>query len=512
MSKSNGEKNLDKKNQIIQHLVKNAESNTVSRHTLTKNTGRLGGVDYLIAYLTGGLKSGILPFLEPNEQPHYVFNNMGPPHMSSGTMTGIREHIWEMAGLDEINKLKGSALCFTDRNLIFILNRKEAVSVAYEDIHAFRTKKSWTQAWLVLQIERECVARLGNALDYDGPINEFLAIGINMPHQSLRIKALKYLDAKIDARKLIERNNETSVSKYIDILVYKQYADNDEPSPEFRQFPDTRLLFHNSYCEVYNEDYKIKYENICQMHGKVHPVKKTELIMQNGDHILFTGGLGSPIGHYIVEQNLEPVCEMKSKFILVNLLDGVSYLQIDKRNEGKSAMSANLTNQDRREGKYFEVDFGISSGGYSDESSDISDINIGQISDQSNSSEIILFKIYTDKLTIQSDLYIELDFSEIEYIIYQDTAMEFGTSSFVFRIKYLEPDKPVKEAGEYVKNRIAGAPENYNNSSGNDNNEITPSELLTELKNLYEMDLISEIEFEKKKEEIIQEFYDGHVS
>jgi hypothetical protein len=175
-------------------------------------------------------------------------------------------------------------------------------------------------------------------------------------------------------------------------------------------------------------------------------------------------------------------------------------------------MSANLTNQDRREGKYFEVDFGISSGGYSDESSDISDINIGQISDQSNSSEIILFKIYTDKLTIQSDLYIELDFSEIEYIIYQDTAMEFGTSSFVFRIKYLEPDKPVKEAGEYVKNRIAGAPENYNNSSGNDNNEITPSELLTELKNLYEMDLISEIEFEKKKEEIIQEFYDGHVS
>jgi hypothetical protein len=169
-------------------------------------------------------------------------------------------------------------------------------------------------------------------------------------------------------------------------------------------------------------------------------------------------------------------------------------------------MSANLTKQNKVEDKHFAVDFGISSRECSDENVGISDTVINQISDGSNLSDVILFKVYTDKLSIQSDLYIELDFSEIQYIIYQDTTMEIGTSSFVFRIKNLQPDKPVKEAGDYIKSRIASASNDHDNSLGNNSNDIKPSELLVELKNLYNDDVISEIEYEEKKQEIIEEF------
>jgi hypothetical protein len=482
----------------LHQIIDDARSDTVNKKNLSGSSDSILGSDPA---------PGVLNFLKNNEQPHYI--NKYTAGVPKGDLKSV-----ETGDMDVVI-VRHSTYCLTNRRLIIIYGRDQHIGISYEDIIMTSSVKSWTNKKMVMLLTEDAFNYLINELgpvETDGP---FLAIPWILDFDS----AHEYLENSISNAQIesITKTEEDYVSSWAEIIIYDM--DNRFSSSSWTI---SRLLFAESYFEIVEESIKFDYSDIAIVktrdwdenyiqQNQESGIALIEIVFADGSHLLFKPydedeAFDAQIKKILKSRATNLGKNQFSEYILVSGISNTATLKIDSWTDGSSKISANLMGQAETKGKSLGVGIGVLSRGYSSENSTITGDILGAISDNSYSSEIHLFKIYDDKVVIDADLQIRLDYSDISNVFTNNSNMVIETASIVYRISGISNHRPVTEAASFIKSKIANAPSNDENLEENNGEDIRPSQKLIELKNLYDEGIIDKIEFEEKKQEILENF------
>jgi hypothetical protein len=198
--------------------------------------------------------------------------------------------------------------------------------------------------------------------------------------------------------------------------------------------------------------------------------------------------------------------ESDSKYILIEPFDSDGELKAEGWTDGDSKIQADLDADSQSEGKSRGLEIGaFSRSKISSKSSIEGDIS-GQISDNTYSTDVKYFSISGDRIIVDSEIRLDLHLSEIDNIIEQKNGVVIDIGSSTFRINGLSNSGQVSEAVEFARNQISGfddEPEEDMRENASDNNI---GDKIRELKDLHEEGILTDKEFESKKEDLLDEF------
>jgi len=170
--------------------------------------------------------------------------------------------------------------------------------------------------------------------------------------------------------------------------------------------------------------------------------------------------------------------------------------------DGSSQIRADLTAGSESTGKSRGIEIGPFTRSKSQSTAELSGELDGAVSDNSFSSSIRSIRVYENELTIDSDLKMNLRYSDISNIYGKKDGFVIDTGSEVFKIRNIPSDKPVTEATRYIESEVT---KNDDTSESGGQTHTSNNEKLSELKDLFENDLITKDEYEEKKEEILDQ-------
>lgn len=177
-------------------------------------------------------------------------------------------------------------------------------------------------------------------------------------------------------------------------------------------------------------------------------------------------------------------------------------LKVEGWTDGSSQISADLNASSESTGKSSGIEVGPFTRSRSKSIAELSGELSGAVSDNSFTCSIRTFRVYENKLIIDSDLKINLLYSDISNVFGKKDGIVIDTGSEVFKVQNLPSDSPITEATKYIKSEVA---KNDDASKSEEQSQASNTEKLSELKNLFENDLITKDEYEKKKEEVLDQ-------
>jgi len=177
-------------------------------------------------------------------------------------------------------------------------------------------------------------------------------------------------------------------------------------------------------------------------------------------------------------------------------------LKVEGWTDGSSQISADLNASSESTGKSRGIEIGPFTRSKSKSVAEVSGELSGEVSDNSFTCGIVAFRVYENKLVIDSDLKINLLYSDISNVYGKKDGLVIDTGSETFKIQNLSSDGPVTEATRYIESEVAKSDDG---SESGDQSQTSSNEKLSELKNLFENDLITKDEYEKKKEEVLEQ-------
>jgi hypothetical protein len=177
-------------------------------------------------------------------------------------------------------------------------------------------------------------------------------------------------------------------------------------------------------------------------------------------------------------------------------------LKVEGWTSGSSQISADLNASSESTGKSKGIEIGPFTRSNSRSTAELSGELSGAVSDNSFSCSITAIRIYESKLIIDSDLKMNLRYSDISNIYGKKNGFVIDTGSEVFKIQNISSDKPVTEATRYIESKVA---EDEETPVSNQQSQASNTEKLNELKELFESDLITKEEYEEKKQEVLDQ-------
>ena len=494
---SGNDDDLPVNDEELHQIIDNARSDTVNKKNLTGSSNSMFGSDPA---------PGVLNFLKNNEQPHYISKR---DYIPEGKLKSVT------LGGQTVAHVKYSTFCLTNQRLIIIYGRDQHISIPYVDVIMTFDVQSWTEKKIVMLLEDSVFAQLIEKL---GPVEieqPFLSIPWILDFES----TYEYFENSIEKAQVeaVENTHDGFVTSWLEILMYDMSDDFSSSS-----HTNSRMLFDQSHLEIIEESIKYDYGDITDVKiinwdetytqaDQEDGLAIVEIVFADGSHLIFKPldddtSLSANIKTILKDRATNRGKNQKSEYILVYGISSTATLKIDGWTEGSSKISADLMGQAETKGKSLGVGIGVISRGYSSENSSISGGISGEISNNTYSSEIHFFKIYDDKVVIDADLQIRLDYSEISNVMANSSDMVIETPSIVYRVSGISSKRPVTEAASYIKSKIADMTNDNENLQENNNTAKRPSQRLIELKNLYDEGIIDEHEFEEKKGEILEDF------
>lgn len=203
----------------------------------------------------------------------------------------------------------------------------------------------------------------------------------------------------------------------------------------------------------------------------------------------------------------------RERFVLINDDDDKGVLRIEGWTDGSSEINAEVDASSQSKGSAFGVEGGPFFAAKTSSKSSIDGDISGEISDNTYTSEIELLKIYKQNLTLKSGVELDIHLSDIDNIFKQDGGMVIEVSSTTFRIGDLPKDAKVSEAVDYVKDQIKASTEQIEQSESKstevdetDSEDDNTADKLRELKDLQEEGILTDEEFESKKQDLLNDF------
>jgi len=196
--------------------------------------------------------------------------------------------------------------------------------------------------------------------------------------------------------------------------------------------------------------------------------------------------------------------------ILKDWVDFDGKLKIQGVKEGSSRITGGISGRTKSEGGSKGVEIGPFTRGKSKSEGSIeADFN-ARISDNTFSSSIEFLQIDNYGIYVESDPVINVPYTEIDRVLERKTRhgkgmnVEIGESTYTFEV-INSGDSSVSEAISFMKQRISEAKKEQSGSQAGQPNQ-TPAEKIKDLKELYDDGIISEDEFESKKDKLLDEF------
>jgi hypothetical protein len=210
----------------------------------------------------------------------------------------------------------------------------------------------------------------------------------------------------------------------------------------------------------------------------------------------------------------------RERFELVDSDDEGGTLRIEGWTKGSSDINADVNASSNSKGKSFGVQGGPFFASKTASKSSIKGDISGEITDNTYTAEIEKLKIYKQNLTLKSGVELDIHLSEIGNVFKQQNGLIIEVAGTTFRMGDLPSDAKVSEAVSYIKDHMTSSEEEVEDTSSaeKDENEnenkdeyadsanVDTAEKLRELKGLHEDGILTDEEFETKKEELLDDF------
>lgn len=519
----------DKPDPEVQSLVEQAKHDSVSVEVLSKkNASGLISVNYLN-------NSTLIQHLRDEEQPHFIFPLL--PFEHNGVIVDD-ENVSPSSGL------RTNVVISDDRILIAVGKKEgdEIISIEYGDILDVSLEQPEEEIYVLnVRTHQKTFEIWRSNLDEDESVNEKIQLAIeyisnNIPENNEGTEHKR-------SGTLEEADQEVQYQITASVDTYNLQIDGESAS-----FSDDNNILIGDNGIWINEQYKINYENIATIEQYDH---KMEIPSDNGTVISKSEGVelvtksGSHIRIYHFYSRKAPAPELAFPMEVVEYLKNkvdetgshlLPYeyslsnplamerpsLKVEGWTDGSSSVDAELSASGSSKGKSRGVELGPFTRSKTSSNSSIEGDLSGSISDNSYTTDILLFKLYDEYLVIDSELNLKLSYTNIDNIFKKDgegmvmgkkkiggefvgnkTLVKLGdgiviqTGSGTFIIEDLPEDAPINEAINFVRSNIPNINEQNNNNTNTDK--------LRELKELYDEDVLSEEEFESKKKEILDD-------
>lgn len=207
--------------------------------------------------------------------------------------------------------------------------------------------------------------------------------------------------------------------------------------------------------------------------------------------------------------------ETESEYILVHLADicpseleeysSTGELRVEGWKSGSSEVNADFDASSESQGKSRGVELGMFSRSKTSTKSSIEGDLDGEISDNTYTSDVDTFIIFKENLVLESEIKLNLHYSEIDNIFEQSSGVIIEVGSTTFRIEDLPNDRPISEAVAFVKEQMETFAEEEPIADDGEES-VDSADKLRELKELHEDGILTDEEFQSKKEELLDDF------
>jgi hypothetical protein len=202
--------------------------------------------------------------------------------------------------------------------------------------------------------------------------------------------------------------------------------------------------------------------------------------------------------------------EPSYEFMPVSPFDNRSgELKVEEWTDGAAKIESDLKAESESEGGSKGIQVGPFSRSKSESKSSIEGDISGEISDNSFSTEVYCFKIYDERLFLNAfKINLDLYYSELENVYEERNGIILDTGSITFRIGKISDYENLTRAVRFMKSKIVSdnlAPSDQENADVEPMRR-EPAEKLRELKELRDDGILTEQEFESKKDEILDDF------
>lgn len=211
---------------------------------------------------------------------------------------------------------------------------------------------------------------------------------------------------------------------------------------------------------------------------------------------------------YIQENIRSQQTNTKAEYTLVRPFDPLrTELQIEGWTDGSSQIQGDITADSETKGKSRGISISALSQSKITTESALEGELSGAISDNTFSSKVICLKLYDDRIVIDSKMKIDLFYSDIKNVFQsqQREGIVIEAGSKTFRVEGIIHDE-LYEASEFLSEKIKQFEENDDSPSNEEDNSTDSVDKIRELKQLHEDGILTDEEFQSKKEELLEDF------
>lgn len=321
-------------------------------------------------------------------------------------------------------------------------------------------------------------------------------------------------------------------------------SNSDELSDRFSSSESYEVSVNNSSIKIYDGEYKLDFEQIAEIQEfedgvtasgpeGVYETKNVGVKLITGDggelriYEQYLGPSPAPEVSFpeeIIELLSKRVEELSAvdlpyEFSLSdNLTIDKPEIKIEGWTDGSSNISADVDASASSKGESKGIELGPFTRSKTSSNSSIEGEISGAISDNTFTDRVNSFKLYDENLIIDSEVKFDLDYSDIENIFKDNsggmtkeggTLVEKGdgvvieTGSVTLKITNLPKGAPIDNAVKFVHSKLNNKREE--NVNDDDSTTEKSADKLREVKQLYEDDIITEEEFESKKQDLLDD-------
>lgn len=490
---------LNHSDKKIRELVENAENKTVTIDRLTKLD--TSGI------LSRGINLNSSPFIDhirDDEQPNFI----------------LFDQSWNY--------------CITDKSFVIIINNSSDDSsfrIPLESIDHYYTRTGTFGHKIIIKIDdSDTAAEISQYFDFDqSDTNERQEIVLKIANyfDADTIHELdEYLSSQIKIQRNFRGEEDIIEEGYIS---YYSYDDN-----KYYKGKSGHIGLSGSTIKLASnyDSHEIMIEDIVELNnhqsirikrysdrGSVDSEKDfekengLEIVSKDGDTLLYSlrkrdeyRDIPEEVSAHIKERyNSTDNESTQLVHTLIKPFGNDGTLKVEGWTEGNSLIQASVDADSKTRGKSRGAEAGPFTRSRISSKSSIKGEVSGEISDNKYSSDIICLRVYEESILVDSDIKIDLHYSEIDNIYEQEDGVIIEVGSTTFRIDDVSASDQIGQAVSFIKEQIGALTEQETNPD----DEGTPADSagkLRQLKQLYEDDVLTDSEFQSKKEELLNDF------
>lgn len=459
---------------------------------------------------TGGILSAslydkpLIEYLKPAEKPQFMLKNS-----SKGIEVYNKKREKEY---DHKQKLDGkSFLLITDLRIIYVVGSKsgdELMEWSFDEISSVKAfKKNYS---ILFSTKNDKFYRfsssskdLNRAASY---ISKYISGGDGF---KININRWGY-----DSNKNSDMNL-TNASKFI------KFGESMIEGKTGYKFQ----IYYDEIVGVFEREYIYSSEDILlssilksvKKNGNisVYRMKGIEFVTESDTHLL-VNNCDKDVTEYpefpqkildTIQQKVENIVDnnLPYEFLLVEPFDRSSgELKVEGWTDGSSEIDADVVASSQSRGGSRGIELGPFTRSKTSSKSSIEGDISGEITDNTYTADIRCFKLYEEHLIIDSEMNLDLHYSDIDEIYKQRKGVIIEVGSTAFRIDNVSVPNQIDEAVAFIKKQIDTFAEEE--TAPDEERSVDSAHKLRQLKELHEDGILTDEEFQSKKEELLNDF------